>query len=241
MPTVYLKYKYNPKSKLMLSQRYEYYLKLIIKQTLMCLNSNCISYIEANKNPSNKTKSPKIKIDASIVLTVDSHQEATPYRQSGICIFFIPGNPKSKRLAQIMKDNLRNIYSPHSNVTLHPIKNSQIEIIDENQAKVTLSLGYVDSKNDFIWLKENTEEISQNIIMSLTQYFGLPFAMCMKPVSGFSKFDTNIFAKPSLKSNVLGFIPQNKKIQISGQWEDWYIVGKNYNLGYVPCKFIEII
>ncbi len=233
MPTVTLSYRNYDRTST--KNKSEYYLKLIIRQTLECLNSNCISYVNF-KNPRQN-----IKTDASIVLSTTSEPKLIPSMQGGIQIFFIPGNPKSKRLAGIMAENLRNIYYKPTNVTIHPKQKSQLSIPKNNEANVYLSFGFENNKKDMEWLKENTEEISQNIIMSLTEYFGLPFTPCLRPLMGIAKSDSNIFSKPSTKSKTIGFIAKNKKTIIQGQWEDWYVIGKNLDLGYIPSRFIDAI
>jgi len=235
LPTVFLSYENNISTNAFLRSKSEYYLKLIIKQTMECLNSNCISYV-AHKN-----SNPKNEIDANIILSTAGNQKLLPYNQNGIQIFFTPGNPKSKRLAEIMAENLKNIYYSPLGITIHPKEKNQSNGGSLVGTYVYMRLGNEKSKKDMLWLKENTEEISQNIIMSLTEYFGLPFAPCMRPLKGIAKLDSNIFSKPSKKSKIIGYIAKNKKTQISGQWEDWYIIGQNHNLGYVPSKFIDII
>lgn len=227
MPTVYLNYKHNT---VMQKNKSEYFLKLIIKQTLECLNSNCISYVTNNKN---------FKIDANVTISPASKEKSLPYIHSGLQIFFTPGNPKSKRLAVIMAENLKNIYYHPSNVTIHPKEKNQININDEPH--VCLCLSYENNEKDLVWVKENTEEISQNIIMSLTEYFGLPFCPGIKPLKGIAKFDSDIFSKPNIKSKIIGFIAKNKRTKIAGQWEDWYIIGKNFDLGYIPSKYINVL
>ena len=47
--------------------------------------------------------------------------------------------------------------------------------------------------------------------------------------------------KDTNKSKIIGFIAKNKRTQIHGQWENWYIIGKNLDLGYIPSKFIDVI
>lgn len=235
MYTVSLSYKNNTKQNIMSNNKSEYYMKLIIRQTLKCLNSNCISYI-ARQNAFSKVNFPKI--DANIILTTISNNKLIPYNRSGIQVFFKAGNPKSKRLATIMAENLKNIYYASSSVTMHPLKKEEPDMQKDNIAYVHLEFGY-SSKKDTEWIKENTEEISQNIIISLTEYFGLPFVACIKPFPGMTKSDSNIFSKPSTKSKIVGYITKNKKTEIQGQWESWYIIGKNNDLGYIPAKFIE--
>lgn len=234
MPTVYLNYKNN--TNMLTKNKSEYYLKLIIRQTLECLNSNCISYV---KPQNNFFGNQNMKIDANIVLCTVKNKELIPCNKNGIQIFFTPGNPKSKRLAEIMAENLKNIYYNTSNVTIHPKKENQLNI--NNKPHVYLCLGHENNTEDMAWLRKNTEEISQNIIMSLTEYFGLPFAPCIRALKGIAKLDSNIFSKPSTKSKIIGYIAKSKRTQIQGQWEDWYIIGKNLDLGYIPSKFIEII
>lgn len=230
MPTVSLIYKNNFKLGKRPKNQSEYYLKLIIKQTLECLNSNCISYV------TNKNFSQKAKIDANIVLSPNMSSNLIFSNLKGIQVFFTPGNPKSKRLAKIMAENLKNIYYDPPSVRIHPK-----EKINLNETYVYLQLGQNNSKEDNIWLRGNTEEISQNIIMSLTEYFGLPFVACIKPLRGFAISDSDVFSKPNTKSKIIGHITKNKKTKINGQWENWYIIGQNHDLGYVPSKFIDII
>ncbi len=239
MPIVFLKPTQNSTSK---NLKLEYYLNLIVAQTEECLNSNGISYI-SEKDINNQTLNEYITSNnmadlVNINLKNNLTNECLPSENHGIYVFFKAGNPKSKRLASVISKNLKNIYFNPSNVKMISDNTAQNNL--KSSTTIDIGLGYQNNTEDIKWIQNNTEEISQNIIMSLTEYFGLPFVPCFRPRQGITINHASVFEKPCLNSKIIGSAEKNKKISILGQWEDWYIIGKNQKLGYIQSKFTAI-
>lgn len=215
------------------SGNYEYYLKLIINEINECLNLSGISYSEENQVPQRNSDSVKI------IFTENSESNIIPADTRGIYIFFTPGNPESKRLATILSKNLGNIY--YDSVDVKMIS----ENINENNENseiptVTIGLGFENNDEDIKWIRENTENIAKSVVMSLSEYFGLPFVSCKKTNIGMTNNDITLRQRPSETSQITDSLPANTKVKIVSQWEDWYLIGENGNLGYVQTKYITV-
>lgn len=217
-----------------LNDIYEYYVKLIVAEINECLNLSGISYSDKT-SPEKDIFQKNILETAKIIFTVNNDSTPIPSDTKGIYIFFTAGSPESKRLATIISKNLGNIY-------LNP---SEVKMIarDEESSDfptVTIGIGFQDSTEDINWIRGNTEEISKNIVMSLSEYFGLPFVSCQKSDIGITTTDVTLRARPSESSQITGSLPANTKVKIVSQWENWYLIGENENLGYVQSRYITI-
>ena len=77
------------------------------------------------------------------------------------------------------------------------------------------------------------------ILMSLTEFFGIPFVFCEENMYGMATQDESIRKRPNLNSETISSTQENKKIKILGRWENWYIVSNNDDIGYIETKYIE--
>ena len=105
---------------------------------------------------------------------------------------------------------------------------------------MTINTGFPDNPEDMAWLRDSTDSVAKAIVLSLCEYFGIPFTGCESQTIGTANTDATIFDKPALNAKVLGNITENSKVKINSQWEDWYIVGENGRLGYVQTKFVNV-
>lgn len=217
-----------------LNEIYEYYIKLIVAEINECLNLSGISY--SDKTSPEKDTFQKNNLEtAQIIFTVNNNSIPIPSDTKGIYIFFTAGNPESKRLATIISKNLGNIHYNPSDVKMI---SQDGEISDF--PTVTIGIGFQDSTEDINWIRENTEEISKNIVISLSEYFGLPFVSCQKSDIGITNTDVTLRIRPSETSKITGSLPANTKVKIVSQWENWYLIGENENLGYVQSRYITM-
>lgn len=223
MPKLYI---ISPEQTNTINKNSEYYLNLIIKEITSCLNSNSINYeiISQNNNINLNNNQENIVFEFKINNNPDNNSQ-------GILIYFPEENPDYYRLANYMFENI------------NKISNSKIlSYSNFDTPKIIVNLGNINSEQDLSNIRENIENIAQEIIMSLDQYFGLPYVSCTKTRTGISKTDQNIHKKPDFNSEIIDNIIPGEKINIIGQWEDWYIVQKNNNnLGYIHTKYIKEI
>lgn len=201
----------------------DYYLNLIADETTACLNANGISFSSEDDAPENA---------AEIVLKTENLKSTqTP----GMKIIFPSGDPESSRLAKIIFENMKKIYFNPSNIKIIPSniprgKGPSVTIVFENPQ----------TEENLTWIRQNTEEVAAQIIMSLTEFFGVPYVACQEMQTGMAKEDESIRSRPNLISAVVGSTNKGEKVNVLGQWEDWYIIGENGNIGYIQTKFIEI-
>lgn len=201
----------------------DYYLNLIVDETTACLNANGISFSSEDDAPENATEIG--------LKTEDLKSTQTP----GMKIIFPSGDPESSRLAKIIFENMKKIYFNSSNIKMIPSNTPR-----GKGPSVTIAFENPQTEENLTWIRQNTEETAAQIIMSLTEFFGVPYVSCQEMQTGMAKEDESIRSRPNLISAVVGSTNKGEKINVLGQWEDWYIIGENGNIGYIQTKFIEI-
>lgn len=239
MPTVYFKTNTDllSDSDITNNNLFKYYLELVVHEVEQCLNLNGINFIYANNQLPAAPRS-KIPDDAvEIILKVGSKQGPIPCGERGVFVFFTPGDPNSKRLAVSISKNIQNIYMEPSLVKIMAL---QPELIPSSDAipSVVIGICYSGNPEVLVWLSENIEELAKSIVISILEYYGIPFTQCQKSLFGVTNQDTNIMRRPTLNSEVIGSLKANTKVKIIGQWEDWYIIFYDDSLGYVQTKCI---
>ena len=209
----------------------EYYIKLISNELQDCLNTNGISY---NIPPTNSQNMQTVNLNFDI-----SESQNTENSRPTLNIIFNGGNPESVRLANIIEANLNNMYSSEANINSVP-NQTATNMANTQNTSLTLDFESDSSTNIISWLMNNIELIAKSIVLSLCEYFGIPFIGCENYFMGIANTNATIFDKPSLNANVIGNTLENSKIKINGQWENWYIIGENGKLGYIQTKFVNI-
>ncbi len=82
----------------------------------------------------------------------------------------LPGS----RAADIFADNLRVIY-PNPNI-VRTIPNALLAELRLTKAPANLvEIAYHDNYEDAMWIIENIDLIARTLVLSLTEYFGIPF------------------------------------------------------------------
>lgn len=213
-------------------EKYEYYISLITDELKECLNANGISYVSDGNYPNENMSENSQTVNISF--GTNQKSETLPGESSGIHIIFGAGNPESKRVSEILRENFKNFYSDEIPTRIISDERPQ------NTVSIRINTGFADNSEDMQWLRDNTDSVAKSIVLSLCEYFGIPFIGCENHTMGIANSDATIFDKPSLNARVLGNITKNSKVKINSGWEDWYIVGENGKLGYVQTKFVNI-
>ncbi len=226
MPTIYINTKNDYKSKND-NSNCEYYSNLISSEIKNALNSNAISL--ANNIIERKT-SEEIPDFSNINLQIDSeNNNGSDYI---ISISYKSGNPQSQRLKNILEINLKNIIPENTGIKTTEAEENDFE--EDVIIKINCS-----NEENFRWLRNNIENLSAAIIMSLTEYFGIPFIPYTGVIYGRAIKDANIFRRPSTKSEIVQTLTEGEKVKLLSQWEDWYVAEKNGILGYINTYFID--
>lgn len=161
----------------------------------------------------------------------------------GIIVFYYPGSVNGRRAANIVADNLKAIY-PLPNQVRSEASTSIGEVRQPRAPSVFIELGYHDNPDDATWVKNNLDEIARNIVLSLTEYFDIPFLYPMAQRTGVVDVSwgyLNIRARPDLTAPVIGRAYDGAMLTIINQWQNWYLVRFDDIVGYASQDFITLV
>ena len=175
------------------------------------------------------------------------HSNAAPDGQygtiRGIIVFYFPGSTRGRRAAQIIANNLKAIYPIPDLVRTEPTT-AIGEVRRVRAPSVFLELGYHDNPDDAGWVQNNLDTIARNLVLSLTEYFGLPFLepQASRPaVVDVSWGTLNIRERPSTSAPIIASAADGTRLTVLNQWQGWYLVRVNGVLGWASGDFITLL
>lgn len=161
---------------------------------------------------------------------------------SGIDIYYSPYSAQSERLADIIVNNLKNIYPNPSKVNTLPTT-SLGEVTQTRAVAALCELGYHDNPEDAEWIKSNTQSIARSLVQALCDYFGIPFVEAVPARTGTVTTDgsnLNIRSLPNTNARVVGVIPNRAEVTVLGQTGNWYVVSYGGMTGYAAADYISV-
>ena len=175
------------------------------------------------------------------------HSNAAPDGQygqiRGIIVFYYPTSVKGRRAAVIMADNLKTIYPLPNNVRAESTT-SIGEVRRVRAPSVFLELGYHDNPDDAAWIKNNLEPVARNLVLSLTEYFGIPFLTPVPAKQGVADVSwgyLNIRSRPDTSAQVIAKAYDGARLTVINQWQGWYLVQFDGVVGYASSDFITLL
>jgi N-acetylmuramoyl-L-alanine amidase len=180
--------------------------------------------------------------DLHLALHSNGAPESIYGQVQGSDVYYYPSSVQGKRAANLIADALKAIY-PNPNKVRALGTTSIGEVRQTKAPSVFLELAYHDNTQDANWITGNLQLIARTIVLALTEYFGIPFR---EPSQGFPRegvvslsYGTlNLREKPSLESAVIGSIPNNTTITLTGETGDWYQTSYQGKTGYVSKAFV---
>ena len=177
-----------------------------------------------------------------LALHTNASGEDQAGQNRGIIAFYFPGSARGMRAAQFLADGLKAIYPLPNLVRTEPTTTIG-EVRRVRAPAVLLELGFHDNPDDAAWIKNNLDEIARNLVLSVTEFFGLPFLTPIPARSGMVDVNwgsLNIRSRPSLDAPVLAQAPDGALLTIINQWQDWYLVNYNGTIGYAIDSFVTL-
>ena len=101
----------------------------------------------------------------------------------GIIAFYFPGSARGMRAAQFLADGLKAIYPLPNLVRTEPTTTIG-EVRRVRAPAVLLELGFHDNPDDAQWIVTHIDAMAESIVLSLTEYFGIPFFPDSYPLPG---------------------------------------------------------
>ena len=173
------------------------------------------------------------------------HSNAAPEgrygEERGIIAFYYPGSSEGQRGAELIAQELRQIYPLPRKVTTRATT-SLGEVRQPRFPAVLVEIGYHDNYADAQWVEGHRDAIAQQLARALTEFFGLPFIYPMEPVQGRVNVGygtLNLRDYPDSSGNILANLPNGAPVTIYGEWEGWYVVHYGETVGYVAAAYIE--
>lgn len=181
--------------------------------------------------------------DLHLALHSNASSPANYGKNRGILVFYYPGSTNGERAARIIADNLKDIY-PLPNQVEARANTSIGEVRQPRAPSVFLELGYHDNPDDAAWITNNLDAIARNIVLSLTEYFNIPFLTPVPERQGIVDVSwgyLNIRSRPSTSAPVIARAYDGARLTIINEWQGWYLVGYEGIIGYASSNFITLV
>ena len=243
MPTIYLSPSTQEFNPYVNGGNEEYYMNLIADAMEPYLVASGIQFV---RNTPDMTAASSIAASNSgnYDLHLALHSNASGSGSGNVRgseVYYNPQNFQSKRFADIAANNLKLIY-PLPNKVITVPTTTLGEVVRVRAPGVLIEFAYHDNFEDAQWIKNNINAIAENIVLSLTEFFGIPFNM-PQPITVAtvvtSGGNLNVRTRPSLDSFVVGRIPNGSEVTVYAQLPDWLLVGYNGIVGYVSSRYIQ--
>ncbi len=243
MPTIYLSpstQEFNPYNG---GGNEEYYMNLVADAMEPYLAASGIQYVR-NSPEGTAASSIAASNSGNYDLHLALHSNATASGDGtarGSEVYYYPTSVKGKQYADIAAENLRMIYPLPNQVRTVPTT-SIGEVRRTKAPGVLMEIAYHDNPQDAMWIRENIDRIAANIVLSLTEYFGIPFNS-PQPIFTASVAtngsNLNLRYTPSVSGSVIGSIPNGSEVTVFAQIPEWSLVNYRGNVGYAATSYLQ--
>lgn len=246
MPTIYLSPSTQENNLYVNGGTEEEWMNRLADAMVPYLVSSGIQYV---RNTPDMTAASSIRASnqGNFDLHLALHSNAAPegrYGQvRGIVVYYYPGSAEGRRAAEIVADNLKAIY-PLPNLVRAQSTTAIGEVRRVRAPSVFIELGYHDNTDDAAWIQNNIGAAARNIVLSLTEYFGIPFLTPVPPrnaVVDVSWGALNIRSRPSVTAPIIARAYDGARLTVINQWQNWYLVRFDDVVGYAAQDFVTLV
>ena len=92
----------------------------------------------------------------------------------GTDVYYWYDSKWGKAGAEIIAENYKDVYPDSNKVKTVPTSTLR-ELRRTYAPSALIEVAYHDNPTDAQWIKDNIDKIARNLVLSLTQYFGIPF------------------------------------------------------------------
>lgn len=223
----------------------EYYMNLLADYMVPYLDASGIRYTR-NTPSMNAVTSIAASNAGNYDLHLALHSNAAPEGRYGTArgslIFYYPGSPEGQRAAQIIADGLKAIY-PIPNLVRAEATTAIGEVRRVRAPSVFIELAFHDNEEDANWIKQNLPSIARNLVLSLTEYFNIPFFETTLNLSGTVDINwgvLNIRSRPDTNAPIVARAEDGAYLTIYNRDNGWYLVSYNGVIGYVKDDFVTL-
>ncbi len=173
------------------------------------------------------------------------HSNAAPASVSGqvrgIDIYYYTPSLNGLRMANIIVDNLKEVYPLPDRV--RALATTSIAEVRMTKAPAVLcELGYHDNVADAQWIENNLLALARSLSLSVTEYFGLPLLSprpAREATVRLQNGTLNLRGAPSQDAPVLTGIPNGASLRILGSYDGWNSVNYDGLIGWVRGEYLS--
>ena len=176
MPSIYLSPSTQEFNPYIIGGNEEYYMNLIADAMEPYLYASGISF---TRNTPEMTAASSIAASNAgyYDLHLALHSNATAKGDGAVRgseVYYYPTSINGERAATIIANNLETIY-PLPNLVKTVPTTTLGEVRRTRAPSVLIEFAYHDNYDDAVWIRDNINAIAANVVLSLTDYFGIPF------------------------------------------------------------------
>lgn len=221
----------------------EYYMNLIADAMEPYLRASGIQF---TRNRPDQTLSQVIaesnagNYDLHLALHSNAAPPSLAGRLQGTNVYYYTQSTQGRRAAEIIAENFKVIY-PDPNLVKTVSTTSLAEVVRVRAPSVLVEIAYHDNIDDANWIRNNIDRIARNLVLSLTEFFGIPFQSPQPVLNGTvvtQSSPLNIRSRPNDGAPVIGQIPNGARVAVNGDFQGWYGVNYNGIEGYASGRYI---
>lgn len=161
---------------------------------------------------------------------------------TGSEFYYYPLSTRGQRAAEIFANNFKLIYPNPNKVKTVPTYTLG-EVVRTRTPAILAELAYHDNIEDAEWIRNNIDNIAKNLVLSLADYFDIPFNLPSYSERSATVFtnggNLNIRERPDVYSSIVGKIPNGSRVTIYYDNGEWSLVGFSGKTGYVYNEFLR--
>lgn len=184
--------------------------------------------------------------DLHLALHSNASGQGQEGQNRGILAFYYPGSSQGQRAAALIADGLKTLYPLPNQVRAVPTTTLG-EVRRVRAPAVLLELGFHDNAQDAAWVTSNIPAIADNLVLSLTEFFGIPFfresiplPAVVPPWSG----GIAVYERPDPTSPVSAQLYPGAQVSVLNQYQNeydrWSLIQVGSLYGYVPTGLLQL-
>lgn len=223
----------------------EYYMNLIADAMEPYLESTGIQYLRNTPQMTAATsiqQSNQGNYDLHLALHSNASAPMFAGQLQGSDVYYYAGSNSGRIAADIIANNLKLVYLYPDLVKTVPTT-SLGEVVRTKAPSVLIEFAYHDNYEDAQWIKDNIDAIAKNVVISLADYFGIPFEEPGVNLIGYVRTaggNLLLRSAPSFEGDIIALIPNGSAVNILEIYDEWYLVEYNKYKGYAYKIYIAV-
>lgn len=177
-----------------------------------------------------------------LALHTNASGEDQAGQNRGIITFYFPGSARGMRAAQFLADGLKAIYPLPNLVRTEPTTTIG-EVRRVRAPAVLLELGFHDNPDDAQWIVTHIDAMAESIVLSLTEYFGIPFFPDSYPLPGEVRAELgalDVYSRPDFDTPPIAQLYDGAQVTVINEYYGWYLIQFGDQVGYVAADFVAV-